>query len=297
MLDLCCTARESTVQDKTFFYLAGLPRTGSTVLGEILNQNERIHVSPASPLSEIVGEVLAKWRMNTVTLKAYQHPEQLPNLWRGIRQGMYQHRSESHIIDKSWAWHMNDAIDSTRKILGEEMKVICTVDDIADCLASFIMRIRANPDYVSYIDEYLQQNRLEANDANRCNALMDPTIGTSVGWCYANLKETWQGPNRKNLLLIERAELVRDPVAVVDRIYQFLEIPELATWGDGQGHHFDRIEKEITENDGSAYGIPDLHQLSPQLRDRQWKAKDVLGNQLAFKYKRMEFWRPKKRKF
>ena len=64
-----------------------------------------------------------------------------------------------------------------------------------------------------------------------------------------------------------------------------------------RGHYFDRIEKEITENDGSAYGIPDLHHLGPKLRDRQWKAKDVLGNQLFFKYKRMEFWRPKKRNF
>lgn len=244
-----------------------------------------------------MGEVLAKWRTNTVTLKAYQHPQQLPNLWRAMREGLYQHRSESCIIDKSWAWHMNDAIDSTRKILGEEMKVICTVDNIADCLASFIMRIRANPDYVSYIDDYLRHQRLEPSDENRCKALMDPAIGTSVGWCYENLKKTWQGPNRSNLFLIERTDLVANPQKVIDNIYQFLEIPDLATWGDGAGHVFDGIEKEITENDGSAYGIPDLHQLGPRLRDRTWKAKDVLGNQLFFKYKRLEFWRPKKRSF
>jgi len=285
------------VKPKTFFYLAGLPRTGSTVLGEILNQNENIHVSPASPLSEIVGDVLAKWRANTVTLKAYQHPQQLPNVWRGIRAGMYQHRPEPCIIDKSWAWHMSDAIDATRDILGEEMKVICTVDNIADCLASFIMLIRSNPDYVSYIDDYLHHQRMETNDANRCIAMMDPKIATSVGWCYENLKRSWQGRNRKNLLLIERADLVNDPVTVLEQIYAFLDIPELATWGDNQQHYFDRIEKEITEDDGAAYGIPNLHQLGPKLRDRSWKAKQVLGNSLFFKYKRLEFWRPKKRSF
>ena len=288
---------ETSVQAKTFFYLAGLPRTGSTVLGEILNQNEKLHVSPASPLSELVSEVLAKWRTNTVTIKAYHHPDQLPNVWRGLRQGLYQHRPEPYIIDKSWAWHMNDAIDSTRRYLGEEMKVICTVDDIADCVASFIMRIRANPDYLSYIDDYLRQQRLELNDANRCTALMDPNIGTSVGWCYENLKKTWNGKNRANLLLIERRDLVRDPGKVIERIYRFLDVPDLASWGDGEGHRFDHIEKEISENDGSAYGIPDLHRLGPKLRDREWKAKDVLGNQLFFKFKRMEFWRPKKRGF
>jgi len=285
------------VQTKKFFYLAGLPRTGSTVLGEILNQNENIHVSPASPLSELVSEVLVKWRMNTVTLKAYKHPDQLPNVWRGIREGLYRHRPEPCIIDKSWAWHMNDAIDTARDILGEEMKVICTVDDIADCLASFIMLIRSNPDYVSYIDDYLRGQRMELNDANRCIAMMDPKIGTSVGWCYENLKQAWMGKNRNNLLLVERADLVQNPTAILEKIYAFLEIPELATWGDNQTHYFDRIEKEITEDDGAAYGIPDLHKLGPKLRERSWKAKDVLGKQLFFKYKRLEFWRPKKRNF
>jgi len=285
------------VETKKFFYLAGLPRTGSTVLGEILNQNQNIHVSPASPLSELISEVLAKWRTNTVTLKAYKHPDQLPNVWRGIREGLYQHRAEPCIIDKSWAWHMNNAIDTARDILGEEMKVICTVDDIADCLASFIMLIRSKPDYVSYIDDYLRGQRMELNDANRCIAMMDPRIGTSVGWCYENLKQAWMGKNRNNLLLVERADLVQNPTAVLEKIYAFLEIPELATWGDNQTHYFDRIEKEITEDDGAAYGIPDLHKLGPKLRERSWKAKDVLGNQLFFKYKRLEFWRPKKRNF
>ena len=280
-----------------YFYLAGLPRTGSTVLGEILNQNENVHVSPASPLSEIVSEVLNKWRTDTVTLKAYKHPQQLPNVWRGIRDGMYRHRSESHIIDKSWAWHMNDAIDTTREHLGEEMKVICTVDNVTDCLASFIMLIRSNPDYVSHIDDYLRNQRLEITDANRCLAMMDPGIATSVGWCYENLKKTWQGPNRKNLLIIERLDLVKDPETVIKKIYDFIECPEISTWGDHQTHFFDRIEKELTENDGAAYGIPNLHQLGPKLRDRSWKAKEVLGNQLFFKYRRMEFWRPKKRSF
>ena len=285
------------MNQKKFFYLAGLPRTGSTVLGEILNQNENIHVSPASPLSEIIGEIIGKWRRNEVTLKAYKHPEQLPNVWRAVREGMYQHRSEPYIIDKSWAWQTNDAIDSTREIIGEEMKVICTVDNITDCLASFIMLIRSNPHSDSFIDEFLRGQRRELSDENRCAAMMDAKIATSVGWCHENLKNTWTGNNRKNLLLIERSDLVSHPQTVLDKIYDFLGCREIATWGDNQSHNFDQIEKEITEDDGSAYGIPNLHRLSPKLRDRRWSAKQVLGNRLFFKYRRMEFWRPKKRGF
>jgi sulfotransferase len=278
---------------KQYFYLAGLPRTGSTVLGEILNQNPAIHVSPASPMSEIIYDVVTKWQRNQDSLKAYQHDEQLPNVWRGIRDGMYQHRSEQIIFDKSWAWQMNDPINRARKTLGEEMKVVCTVDNITDCLASFIMLIRSNPDYTSFIDEFLQSENRPLTDENRCAAMMNPNIPTSVGWCHSNLKKTWEGKNRGNLLLIERAELVAQPADTIKRIYQFIDCENMATWADNETHYFDQISKEITENDGIAYGIPNLHKLGPKLRDRSWNAKEVLGNRLFVKYKKMEFWRNK----
>ena len=285
--------QRKTLTEKKYFYLAGLPRTGSTVLGEILNQNLNIHVSPASPLSEIVSEVLAKWRKNEDTLRAYKHPEQLPNVWRGIRHGMYQHRKEDVIFDKSWAWQMNDPINAAREFLNEEMKVICTVDNITDCLASFIMLIRNNPDYDSFIDGHLRNENMPLTDENRCLVMMNPKAPTSIGWCYNLLKASYTGKNRNNLLLIERKDLITEPKKVIDSIYGFTGCEHISTWGDHLTHFYDGIEKEITEDDGIAYGIPNLHKLGPKLRDRTWCAKEVLGNKLYFKYKRMEFWRPK----
>jgi sulfotransferase len=276
---------------KQYFYLAGLPRTGSTILGEILNQNINIHVSPASPLSEVFYDVVTKWQQNDNTLKAYKHDDQLPNVLKGIRDGMYKHRPESTIFDKSWAWQMNDPINMARKVLGEEMKVVCTVDNITDCLASFIMLIRSNPDYTSFIDELLISENRPLTDENRCAVMMDPNVPTTVGFCHNNLKKTYLGKNKSNLLLIERADLVAQPVGTIDRIYKFIDCENMSVWGDSETHYFDSISKEITENDGIAYGIPNLHKLSPKLRDRNWSAKEVLGNRLFVKYKNMEFWR------
>ena len=143
-------------------------------------------------------------------------------------------------------------------------------------------------------DDYAEINQFSGASAIERDLVFVPALsGLACPHWDRRAAGLWLGLS----LETERADLVRNPEAVVQRIYDFLGIPELAVWGDGQGHYFDRIEKEITENDGSAYGIPDLHQLGPKLRDRHWKAKDVLGNQLYFKYKRMEFWRPKKRNF
>lgn len=280
-------------ESKKYFYLAGLPRTGSTILGEILNQNIDIHVSPASPMSEVIYDVVTKWQQNQDSLKAYQHEDQLPNVWKGIRDGMYKHRPETVIFDKSWAWQMNDPINLARKVLNDEMKVVCTVDNITDCLASFIMLIRSNPDYTSFIDEYLINQKMRLTDGNRCAAMMNPSIPTSVGWCHNNLRKTYLGKNRGNLLLIERADLVAQPMDTIHQIYKFIDCDSMSVWGDSETHYFDSINKEITENDGIAYGIPNLHQLGPKLRDRSWSAKEVLGNQLFVKYKKMEFWRNK----
>ena len=45
---------------KKIYYLAGLPRTGNTLLGSILNQNPKIKVSPNSILVELV------WRLHNI---------------------------------------------------------------------------------------------------------------------------------------------------------------------------------------------------------------------------------------
>ena len=41
---------DASVPQKTYFFLAGLPRAGGTLLGAILNQNPDIYVGPTSPI-------------------------------------------------------------------------------------------------------------------------------------------------------------------------------------------------------------------------------------------------------
>ena len=36
--------------DKTFYFMAGLPRAGSTLLSTLLNQNPRFYSGPSSPV-------------------------------------------------------------------------------------------------------------------------------------------------------------------------------------------------------------------------------------------------------
>ena len=41
---------DDSVQKKTYFFLSGLPRSGTTLLGAILEQNPNIYVGATSPV-------------------------------------------------------------------------------------------------------------------------------------------------------------------------------------------------------------------------------------------------------
>jgi sulfotransferase len=43
---------------RTYHFISGLPRSGSTVLSAILRQNPRFHASISSPVSGLFGNVL-----------------------------------------------------------------------------------------------------------------------------------------------------------------------------------------------------------------------------------------------
>jgi sulfotransferase len=45
---------------RKFHFISGLPRSGSTLLAAILNQNPRFRAGMASPLADIMGGVMAE---------------------------------------------------------------------------------------------------------------------------------------------------------------------------------------------------------------------------------------------
>ena len=45
---------------RRFHFISGLPRSGSTLLAAILNQNPRFHAGMTSPLADIMGAVMAE---------------------------------------------------------------------------------------------------------------------------------------------------------------------------------------------------------------------------------------------
>jgi sulfotransferase len=85
--------------NKTFFFMAGLPRSGSTLLSAILNQNPDIYVSPQTDLISMMYLMDS----NIPDFESYRagiKTNDYSNVLKNLGQMFYSENTEKFIIDK-----------------------------------------------------------------------------------------------------------------------------------------------------------------------------------------------------
>lgn len=265
---------------KTFHFLSGLPRSGSTVLASVLAQNPEIYASPTSPLVGIMHGAKHMWDTAEHT-KAYYIPGQFERLLHGMMQSFYEHIPQPIIFDKNRAWAHPEKQEMLKLALGRPPKLVCTVRPIAPILASFINLIRKNKDSVSFIDRDLMARGKELTDVNRCELLMSEEGHVYQSW--AVLKAGHEA-YPENILFVEYDDLMTSPDKELRRIYSFLELPFFA-------HDFGNIVNPVLENDEKAYNMPGMHAVRSELKKTARHPRETLGEELFARYQGGEFWK------
>lgn len=264
--------------DKQFYFLSGVPRSGSTVLASILSQNPDIFTTPTSPLLDLVQLTGNNWNNVSIYQKNH-HPDQLKNIYEGIFNSMYKHVKQPIILDKHRAWPRN--INLITAVTGKKPKIIMTTRDISEILASFIIILTKNS-ATNYIDAELKRSNKPINNTTRCRVLWENYV--SVPWTSFKLGyET----NRECLHLVDYSEITNTPDIAIEKIYKFLELKPFK-------HTYDRLSNPQPEND-KAYSIEGLHDIRPKLKRISPPAEQVLGKEVATYYKNLnlEFWKIK----
>ena len=243
-------------------FLAGLPRSGSTLLAAILNQNPAARVSSTSDLVHIL-DVLANLWANAHTL-SINDPERtrLVEVMRGVINAEYKDTPRV-VIDKSREWPRPDIMQSMPMVLGRPMKIIATVRDVPDCAASFA-RIADPEDLNSFLV-----------DSSFIQHLQGSYVSLQNG--YAAYPEAF--------LFVEYEDLLADPQAQLDRVHDFLDLPPFA-------YDFENIDgSTVAEDDAALWNAPGLHDVQPKLeRQHNQSARDVLGKRYA-QFAQPAFWR------
>lgn len=256
--------------------MAGLPRSGSTLLSAILNQNPDIY---SSPQTDLLG-MMHLLDTNIPFFESYQagvKNEDYVEVIKSLGKTFYAKNSQKFIIDKNRAWSTPANLNFAN-ILNPKTKIIMPYRPILEILTSFIILANKYPN-TNFIDQNLNQidfysKYYRSIDDARCEWLMQPS--GEISKALLGLAQVKTEP--KKFLLVNYENLINNPEKVISDIYSFLEIPSFE-------HTFKRIKSENYQMaDTKAFGMPTLHYVRPDLIKKSRKPEEVLSKYIIDKY-------------
>ena len=269
---------------KQFYFMSGLPRSGSTLLTALLNQNPNIHASTNSPLLDTIHYTEEYLLKNSEQYKANPKPECAHKVLSSIPYNYYFNTPENIIVDKSRGWV--NQIEHIKDYITKEPKIICPVRDIHDIISSFLYLIQKSST-TSFIDKGLIERNIPITNDNRADYLMSSE--GSIGLCYHALSEAYRKGNDKYLLLVDYDDLVKNPQQELNKLYDFLEIPKFT-------HNFDSVRTKEDEDD-SVYQLENMHTVRDKVEKIHRDNTKFLSKYILNKYKNMEFWKNRTQKY
>ena len=248
--------------NKTLHFLSGIPRSGSTVLAAILNQNPMTHVSTTSGLVHALDGLANTWHSAGLLNENDPERTKLAQTMRGAIDAFYEDTEAPVIIDKSRGWPIAQIMAAMSQVLGHQPKIIATVRSVPDCAASFI-RV-AKPEN---LDEFMYSGQL-------MDHLKAAYISLQNGYEYAP----------ENFLFVEYEDLLADPKAQLARIHEFLGLPDF-------NYDFDNIDgSTVAEDDENLHGHAGMHDVKPKLEaQHKQDPKDLLKSHYG-SFCQPEFW-------
>ena len=272
------------MEQKSFFFLAGLPRSGATLLSSILNQNPDMWVSPASPL----------FRLMVAETTIYDSAENIDyDRKNGIAQAIarapyafYADKEAKYVIDKNLNWQTPNGVGLIKTYITEKPKIICPVRSIPEILASFNSIItNVNGNETNSIDAAVMRETISVGNLADRRAEWLMRYDKDITVCLNGMKLALNPNLRDMFLFVEYNDLVSDAEAQVKRIYEFLEIPEFK-------HEYQNIidPTDISE-DSPITGIKHLHKVRPKIEKQSVNPEDVLSEDIIRRYSDLEFWR------
>lgn len=211
--------------------LAGLPRSGSTLLANILSQHPDVYVSGTSALCQcttaVVDTLSAAAEVQSDLANVPGAYEGYERALRGLAEGWYGGRDEPVIVDKGRGWITHQGLLGQ---LWPGSAMIVTVRDPRDVVASIECQNRRTPVFNSPVARTLY----EAADL-----LMkqDGIVGGPMRFCEDLVRR-----NAKGVQFVRYESFVRDPGTVMAKLDEALGI-------ESCGYDFDHIENVATDLD------------------------------------------------
>ncbi len=230
-------------------YVAGLPRSGSTLLQNLLGQNPAHFVTPTSGVIDLVAGVRDAWPKN-VSMRGQGLEKMKPRIERGLRglmEGFYAPElAEGRVVfDKSRGWPAY--VEILDAAFGEPQRIVLVMRDVRAVLASFEKLHRKNPVVRHGIggDAFVQAQTTEG----RARLLLAP--GSVVGIAINRVRDLLQRGLGERAVVVPYRQLTQNPQAILAALHTALGLPAFT--------YDPKNVEQITHEDDDLHGWGDLH--------------------------------------
>jgi sulfotransferase len=231
--------------------LAGLPRSGSTLVANLLSQHPDVYVSGTSPLVDCVEAVM---NVLTGSTEAQGQLANVPGTYesyvrslRALTEGWYEDHGEDFIFDKGRSWVM------FRDLLGQmhpgSQMIVC-VRDPRDVIASIEKQNRRTPVFHSPLARTIF-------DAADLAMKPDGMVGGPIRFIEDLIRRNAQG-----VIPVRFESFVSDPAPTMQRIYGAIGCREF----ENDFEHIENVSPDLDAlwrgkypHDGSGAVTPSDH--------------------------------------
>ncbi len=236
-------------------FVSGLPRSGSTLLMNLLGQNPDFHVTPTNDLLEIITNIRDSWT-NMISFKAQGIDTVQPRIldcMRGSLYGFFEKEFDNKkvVFDKSRGWIAN--IELLEEILGRKVKILVTIRDIREIVSSFEKINRKShitkpmPGGKAFFDF----QTIEGRAAQLLH--QESVLGLSIN----RLRDAFNRGLSDRLIIIPYNKLTRDTQNIMNDLHSVLGIPEF--------NYSPNNVEQLTHEDDSVHGMK-LHQIRSEIK-------------------------------
>lgn len=221
---------------KQYHFISGLPRSGSTLLSTILNQNPEFYASISGPLARFSRAIIQE--SSAQGGYKLQCPEQTrKKIISGIFDNYYEDKNAQHVFDTNRGWTL---LTPLLKELNPDFKMIVCVRSVNWILDSFEQLVRKNA--LSLTSMFSPDENI--NVYSRANTLMRGD--RPVGFAFEGLKQAITSNEKSNLYIMEYDKLAKRPEQTLKEIYSFLGIEYFKHDFNNVAASYDEFDDEVT---------------------------------------------------
>lgn len=258
-------------------FLTGLPRSGSTLIANLLGNHPDIHATPSSPLAHIVGNIRETYSSDQFFMSQLDH--NYDYLYKKLRKSTkayieaWQDEDAQVTIDKNRGWlHQIEVI----KELYPEFKMIVTLRDLRHVYASMERRHRNTALIAPLGGGNFVDSRAAAffdGDSGICGSALS---------ALQNLRDVPNviaGTDKQHLFFLRYEDLMANPQEVMSSLFNFVGVKDCKL-------DFDNI-KQVTQESDSHYRFKYMHKIKSNLSPANQDLSDITPsviNEIAGRY-------------